>query len=161
MNVIVKAVHDESLGARTISFEFNKWDWNQVKAVVDLMKLMIPVSDRMYDSDSKQWTVTNKYWGYISEIFTKAGFRIEEAKHVDAEDFFYNQGTATPVVESKDSLAAKLISMLGITAQDLADSGLLKKAYRKKALEWHPDRNQGDGSKMSELNAVWSAYNGN
>ena len=34
-----------------------------------------------------------------------------------------------------------------------------KKSYRMKALALHPDRNGGDGAKMSELNMYWQVYN--
>lgn len=41
------------------------------------------------------------------------------------------------------------------------DSVSAKKLYRAAALKCHPDRNNGDGSKMSVLNAIWSVYGPN
>lgn len=159
MSVIAKVSHDEKLGAYNIKFEYGRWDWNQVEGLVAMIKMTIPASDRLYEPSSKEWTISAKYWIWLEDLFKKANLDIREEKIVNPEDFFYNQGTATPIVESKDSLAQKLVAMLGITAQDLQDAGLLKKAYRRKALELHPDRNNGDGAMMSELNSIWSQYN--
>lgn len=157
--VEVKSTHDEALKAYTIKFVYGKWDWNQVKAIIDLMKVTIPASDRMYEATSKEWTISSKYYVWLEDIMKKAHFTITEVKATaNPEDFFYNFTDSTPQV-SKDTLATQLVKMLGITPQDLADANLLKKAYRRKALELHPDRNNGDGSQMSELNSVWSAYN--
>ncbi len=74
-------------------------------------------------------------------------------KRVRPEDFFYNYGK--PVVQAvmtKETLEQKLKSLMGET--------LDKSSYRRAALKYHPDRNNGDGSKMSELNSLWNMYNG-
>jgi len=69
-----------------------------------------------------------------------------------AEDFFYNHGVpASSPTLTKEQITAKLQEMLG--------SVIDKSAYRKAALRFHPDRNNGDGSKMSELNMLWQMYN--
>jgi hypothetical protein len=34
-----------------------------------------------------------------------------------------------------------------------------KQLYRKAAILYHPDRNNGDSAKMSELNSLWSMFN--
>jgi hypothetical protein len=34
-----------------------------------------------------------------------------------------------------------------------------KQLYRKAAILYHPDRNNGDSAKMSELNSLWSTFN--
>lgn len=71
---------------------------------------------------------------------------------VKPEDFFYNYGKPTAqAAMPKETLEQKLKSLMGET--------LDKSSYRRAALKYHPDRNNGDGSKMSELNSLWSVYN--
>ena len=69
------------------------------------------------------------------------------------EDFFYNHGkiSSTPTL-SKETVAERLKTLIGGDTLD-------KSAYRKAALRFHPDRNQGDGTRMSELNMLWQIYN--
>jgi hypothetical protein len=85
----------------------------------------------------------------------------EKAKKYNAEDFFYS----SPIGDSsipKNELVTRISLLLEIGEIDLvnADDLTLKKTYRKAALKLHPDRNNGDGSKMSELNMLWNIYMG-
>lgn len=96
----------------------------------------------------------------------KAGFVADPAKNgklPKAADFFYNTAPAasTPAL-TRESAAEKLAPMLGVeaTALAIAEPTALKKLYRSAALMFHPDRNNGDGSKMSELNMLWQVFNG-
>ena len=89
--------------------------------------------------------------------------RSAKKQSVRPEDFFYN--TTAPSSTSnmtKDSILPKLASLLQVEEKTLSTivNGELKKLYRQAALRLHPDRNQGDGSKMSELNMLWRIYNG-
>lgn len=161
MSVEVNITHDNKLKAYTIRFTYNKWSWNQVSAVIELLKVYIPASDRIYDPASKEWTVTERYWILAEKLFKEAQFPMNVEEIVNPEDYFYNQGIASSAPVSKEQLANKLLDILGISAEELADFNRAKKAYRRKALELHPDRNSGDGSKMSELNSIWSSYNAN
>jgi hypothetical protein len=70
---------------------------------------------------------------------------------VRPEDFFYNTAPVATSAMTKETVAEKLMQLIGDT--------LDKSAYRRAALKFHPDRNNGDGSKMSELNSLWSVYN--
>jgi len=47
--------------------------------------------------------------------------------------------------------------ILGISKT--ADEGEIKKAYRKMAMEHHPDRNQGDSEAETKFKEVSEAYN--
>lgn len=76
------------------------------------------------------------------------------------EDFFHKNITTTQEV-SGAKLLERLAPLLEIGVVDLtneSDNLKLKKLYRKAALRLHPDRNNGDGSKMSELNMLWNIF---
>ena len=45
-----------------------------------------------------------------------------------------------------------------IGVEETANSDELKKAYRKKCFEWHPDRNMGDKAKESYFKALQVVY---
>jgi hypothetical protein len=76
------------------------------------------------------------------------------------EDFFHAPPPAKKVELSGEALYSALSSLLGIELSlfKSLNPADLKKAYRSAALRLHPDRNNGDGSRMSELNALWSIY---
>jgi len=79
--------------------------------------------------------------------------KVSLKKRVDVRDFFYQQVpvAATPTL-TKEQVAAKLRLILGTDTVD-------KSSYRRAALRLHPDRNNGDGKPMSELNMLWQVYN--
>lgn len=79
------------------------------------------------------------------------------------DDFFYNpHATASVEGLSGQALVTKISVLLGVSVEFLnteTDDSKLKKLYRQAALRLHPDRNNGDGSKMSELNMLWNLFN--
>lgn len=84
----------------------------------------------------------------------------------DPSDFFY-QTEPPPTVGtglSRSDAIMQLATLLETTKDALSapdrDRDAIKRAYRRKALALHPDRNNGEGSMMSELNMLWQVYNG-
>lgn len=73
----------------------------------------------------------------------------------------FNQ--AVYVTASVNSDREELLSLLGLNTWGQFDSLLsdkvgAKKIYRAAAIKLHPDKNNGDGSKMSKLNELWGIY---
>ena len=135
-----------------------------------------PVASRSYDPATKIWSYFG-VWGVqtiervkdvsrpikivecieVADLAAQvASGRIDQKRQVkpplNAEEFFYTHAApaASPAL-TKETVAERLKLLLGDT--------LDKSAYRRAALRWHPDRNNGDGSKMSELNMLWRVYN--
>jgi hypothetical protein len=81
----------------------------------------------------------------------------------NAEDFFYTHSQpATTKSESAHDIQMKLEGLLepvcGIFSIREQDDTQLKKLYRKAAMLYHPDRNAGDSSRMTELNYYYQLY---
>ena len=76
------------------------------------------------------------------------------------EEFFYTHAASSSSTPSGAALVSKLLPLLSCSEEQLisANDIALKKLYRQAALRLHPDRNSGDGSKMSELNMLWEIY---
>lgn len=85
--------------------------------------------------------------------------QIEGERKFKEEDFFYAPVTQDSGL-SGPALVQKLVPLLLCSEDELtkADNQQLKKFYRLAAMRLHPDRNNGDASKMSELNMLWGIY---
>lgn len=153
----VIVVQDAETASYDLKFELKSHAaWTAIEGVIAIIKATIPVSDRAYDPGSKTWSIGEKYWPALKLLLEHSTFDIDESKKLTQEDFFYE--APTPAKPTMASLAGSLALLLGCTMDDLKDSNNLKRIYRKKALELHPDRNNGDGTRMSELNSIWSQY---
>ena len=82
-------------------------------------------------------------------------------KKFEVEDFFYSPPAAAGSTQlSGANLLNKIAEYLAVSPEQVksASDKDLKRLYRGAALRLHPDRNNGDGSKMSELNMLWGIY---
>lgn len=144
-----------------------------------------PVAKRSYDERTKVWTYFDDYGVQVLKkieqilspikvpvlievedlqfLATRDRFDAQRTKRreIRPEDFFYHQAQPTGMKQPAD-VAAELAALLDVSKDVLAATanGELKKLYRRAALKYHPDRNNGNGSKMSELNMLWGLYNG-
>jgi hypothetical protein len=154
-----------------------------IPLLVAVIKEKLPISARVYDPSDHSWTVsqddfyklTLSFETVLNAIYSHyqtinatdwqdwSVFTPATPKYVaeNAEDFFHQPQAASPAMTKaslQEALSAALALESGIaTLVALSDSDL-KKAYRRAAMLAHPDRNNGDGSRMSELNMLYQQY---
>jgi hypothetical protein len=141
------------------------------------------ISKRIFDNDTKVWSFIGLAGKEVYDALKDSPFirhkmlsfecvenLIEQAQARNikrpvkstwsAQDFFYQQAAPVSTVLSKEAIAEKLAALLRLTPTELnsAERSSLKKVYRTAALEYHPDRNNGDGVRMTELNYLWQQY---
>lgn len=144
------------------------WFQENVKPLTEFIKSKIPAVQREWNPITQKWSIAVEFWPPLEQTLKLLQWDILEVAAKEATDipgvnvpkdyaeqFYYNDPVTTPT-ESASSIAEKLSDFLGvkITTQEVKD---LKKLYRAKALELHPDRG-GDANKMSELNRLWTLY---
>ena len=148
-----RAFKDVHIRLRSYDKETNIWSffppagaevYKELKGS-DIMKLGLKIEQ--IDSLTEQ-----KRGGYIRVNST--------TKRIDPSDFFYTPEAPQSTGLSREDLLKKLSGMLLLSAAELENASLLelKGPYRKAALLYHPDRNNGDGSRMSELNYLWQQW---
>lgn len=156
----VEATEDKATDSWDLKFiPVRRSDWDTFKAITNLIKATIPVSDRTYDPETKHWGLLSKHYVIFKTNCKLFGIDWKEVTPIKEGNFFYEEALNSPVVVTKESLAAQLCKLLEVTSEILKDTNAAKKAYRAAALKYHPDRNNGDGARMSELNSIWSQYN--
>ncbi len=116
--------------------------------LVEALKHVIPSSDRTFDPHTKFWYVKEAYGDFVREMAQKA-FGIHSVSFTSKTVTQQSQ-QRSPVV-STQSLDSVLTDFVKLLSYDAA-----KAAYRRAALDLHPDRADGDAQKMSRLNEVWS-----
>jgi hypothetical protein len=136
---------DASVSAYRVTSPYNK-------QLVDALKSQIPASDRHYDEVTKTWTVVERQFQPLQDLLTFLGLRavIITRQQADAAAAQSQQNTQSQGAQRDRPLDAVIIEFVRLLPYDAA-----KTAYRKAALDLHPDKQGGDSSKMSTLNADW------
>lgn len=147
-------------------FEFCKATFKQVH-----------IKDRTYNPDTNVWSFLGMTGQHVYKILkdspiVKVGLlceRVEDlqgqsgAKYIkkpekpfvfDASDFFYTPEAPAPSGPTREQARAKLAALLGMSEEDYLKANP-RKLYLRGAMLFHPDRNNGDGAKMTELNYLW------
>lgn len=148
----------------------------------------VPIASRTFDPELKVWTflstnglklvnmlIMQMAHGILKGLIMKevedlieqleaGGIRENYSKKssFNPQDFFYNSSQpATQSALTKESVLSELSKLLECSSEELAiyPREEAKKLYRKACLRLHPDRNNGDGSRMSQLNMLWQVYN--
>ncbi len=166
-----------SYGAGRLAIDFHNLS---EKTKFELCKQILkwpPVAFRTYDDGSKVWSYLDKYGEQVLEklrdIMKPFGglteYPVEDLsaqclqgrisfaprkEKIRPEDFFYNTAPTGTAALTREQIQAKLAEIMQVTP-----AAIDKKAYRAAAMRLHPDRNNGDGSRMSDLNMYWGLYN--
>ena len=155
--------YEEALDAYKITFGYNE-------QIIEFIKLAVPSSKRSWNRDEKAWYVDASYKdalllmfkgkGYTCDVFSKEDF----VKFMEENAKFQQEYQRTVALVNTDQEVPKFISLLekagykfsAAAIEELkVNEAFAQQYYRKAALKLHPDRNNGDGSAMSELNATW------
>lgn len=134
-------------GAYAIKFNDTR-HWDKMQICIQYIK-NFPYGERDYDPDNKTWFLVEKHISGLKQMLEL----MPESFTVDWQEKPSNTPTATFVpmevyLNRFKDLAGEDISKL---TYDQA-----KKIYRRACMLNHPDRNGGDGTKMSSINEAWS-----
>lgn len=123
---------------------------------VEFIKAKIPGAERAWIPSSKTWVVQDRWLVVIvtlaSELWgANAVDVVSRASVEDAEKELAAQQRLVilAALPERERAIFEFVELLPRTA--------LQAAYRKAALDLHPDRNEGDGEQMSKLNVAWNA----
>jgi hypothetical protein len=124
--------------------------------LVEGLKFVVPVNERSFDPQTKFWYVKEAYGEMIREVSEKAfgkgsvSFTSRQVAE-QSQQRTWQSGSRTGVLNVASSpIEDCILSFFRLLSYDSA-----KAAYRKAAMELHPDRANGDASKMSRLNEFW------
>lgn len=154
-------------------FDFEVWT-EQGKILKAFIDTVIQRTDKVFDFKRKCWFIKTELVDslllgintLINQGTLKYYVIIDNRETIESfEDFFTAQAKGQ-IAEgkklSKEELYKQFEHILKEQAQVMVslrtDSKVsdFKPYYRKAALALHPDRNNGDGTKMAQLNVIWS-----
>jgi hypothetical protein len=184
--VILTELRLSSYSDGTLAIRQNSMSETMLKNLCLTILKWPPLDNRSYDSTNACWSFFGQYGvksTYGEEILNKLyavckpvgqldfievknlaaqalNHRVDLSKpqkdKIKADEFFYNKGTPfASAALTRDTIQQKLCALLGVGDAAAID----KRSYRAAAMKFHPDLNNGDGSKMSELNMLWRLYN--
>jgi hypothetical protein len=142
---------DVNAQAYVISMAFNE-------KAVEALKGLIPSGDRNWDPSTKMWYVKEPYGEALRSLFGSA-FGIHAVSFTSKTVAEQSQQASSTRASSQGAM----LNTAGGTTEDamvaffmLLSYDAAKAAYRRAAMDVHPDKQSGDGTKMSKLNDLWS-----
>lgn len=140
---------DSVVQAYAIECAFNK-------SFIEAIKQLIPAGKRAFNPKTKVWTFDELFFDEVRDlakaVWPKAGEVLivtkAQTKSAAQQAATSNPNTVRSVISEADKALYDFARLLTPEA--------LQAAYRKAALDLHPDRNAIDGSRMAMLNEVWS-----
>lgn len=122
---------------------------------IEFLKAKVPGPQRAWDPDSKQWRVEDGWERVLIALAT-------ELWGAGSVSFHSRQDVETEQAQLAKAQREAFMSALPPKERacfeffELCSLDALRSAFRKMALELHPDRNSGDATRMAKLNAAWS-----
>lgn len=148
----IRIFWDTSIAAYRVSSPYNE-------TLVDFLSKQIPVSDRSYDTATRIWTIVERQLAPLENLLKMLNFKTTIITRAQAEAAAQKQaqtqaaGTSSRDITStsRRPLDAVILEFVRMLPYDAA-----KAAYRRAAIELHPDKNPDNASKMSTLNTAWT-----
>jgi len=126
--------------------------------LVDALKTLIPSGDRNFDPQTKFWYLKEAYGEAIRSIATSAfgihavSFTSKQvAEQASQQSYQRTTSAGASLNPSSGTTEDAICAFFALLSYDAA-----KSAYRRAALDTHPDKQNGDATKMSRLNDLWS-----
>jgi hypothetical protein len=151
MAIKARIFWDTNAQAYVVSMAFNE-------KLVDTLKALIPSGDRSWDPQAKMWYVKEPYGEALRSLFV-TGFGIHAVS-------FTSKTVAEQAQQNTQQRTSSQGAMLNTSAGSTEDAMVAffmllsydaaKAAYRRAAMDLHPDKQSGDGTKMSKLNDLWA-----
>jgi hypothetical protein len=122
---------------------------------VEFIKVKIPGLDRAWDTNKKVWFVKEKWLDLLqvlaTELWGAQSVVIQTRESVEDALRHQREAQHNAIIAALPERERALYEFLLALPNEAVQA-----AYRKAAMLLHPDRNGGDGEKMSKLNEAWS-----
>lgn len=120
--------------------------------LIDSIKNQIPISDRSYDPFTKIWTFVERQLAPLQALLKLIGAQATvitrlQAEASAAQSTSSGNGASARNVKPLDTVIVEFVRLLPIDAA--------KAAYRRAAMDLHPDKQGGASDKMTALNIAW------
>jgi hypothetical protein len=141
----VSIVWDMTINAYKLSSSFND-------ELRQFLSKQIPVSDRYWKADTREWIYVERQHKPILAFLALMGMSPTVVDRKTVEDQVKNSQQANQRKSGSNGASG---SGFAVEFIRLIPFDIMQKAFRQTAMQLHPDKNGGDGSKMSELNSAW------
>ena len=116
---------------------------------VELLKQLIPSSDRAWDAASKTWSLTEKFLPATKDLAEKIFGGVATVISKQQAQAAQGQSNSGAAVRSTTPVGKLIEDWFSLLPYEAA-----KKAYREGAMSLHPDRG-GSLETMSKFNSLW------
>lgn len=123
---------------------------------IEFIKAKIPGNKRAWDGSQKCWFVDEDVINVLvvlgTELWTADAVVFHSREEVEKAEREQREAQRQAVLNALPPRERAAMEFI-----ELCTTDALKAAYRKAALELHPDRASGDAERMTKLNAAWAA----